>query len=305
MTFFGIDITLFMQGWGWVLFALLSAFFSSGMYLVNQYLKQQGYLLVFWMRVVVIVAMWPFMKTLPLSEDPVFYLTVIVTSFAASFADLRTFNASARFGGGVASRVYPATVWCAFFMWFMFDPQLLSRYAQNPVNTAGVLAALGGCVYFAMRINRCTVTRQALLYMSPALFCYALTVVLNKFAMSRGALDSVVYSYMYFQSFFSIVIVGCYAIWRQKTDPQVGGWGKREMLAAALIAGFTWICGMIYKNYAMSFTPNPSYVAALGLTVPVFIAAFYRITGHREEADVKSGMGIVASAALLALMAVK
>lgn len=305
MTFFGADITLFMQGWGWVLFALLAAFFSSGMYLVNQYLKQPGYLLVFWMRFVVVVAMWPFMKTLVLPTDPVFYGTVVVTALAATFGDLRTFNASARFGGGVASRVYPATVWIAFFLWFFFDPALLSKYAQHPLNTAGVLAALGGCVYFAMRINRCAVTRQALFYMAPALLCYATTVVLNKFAMSRGSLDSVVYSYMYFQSVFSIVITGGYAIWRRKKDPQAGGWAKREMLAAALIAAFAWICAMIYKNYAMSFTPNPSYVAALGLTVPVFIAVFYRIAGHREEADVKSGMGIVASAALLALMAVK
>ena len=76
------------------------------------------------------------------------------------------------------------------------------------------------------------------------------------------------------------------------------------MLAAVLLGGFSWICHMIYKNYSMAFVPNPSYQAAILLTAPVFIAAFYHLTKHKEEADVKSGMGIVACALLLALLTV-
>lgn len=305
MSFSAPDFAGFMQGWGWIAFSLVSAGFSAGIYLVNQYLRQPGYLLVFWMRVLIVIFLTPVMRWFPMPDDPAFYLAVMLTVFAATYADIRTFDASAKFGAGVVSRVSPATVWIAFFLWFLFDPRLLTAYAARPFNTAGVLLALFGCVYFAMRLHRCAVTRAALLYMLPALLCYALSTVLNKYAMGRGRLESVVYGYMYFQSILAVLVMGAYALWRQKEAPREGGWAGKRMLAAALVACFTWLCSMIYKNYAMAFTPNPSYLAALGLTAPVFIALFYRLAGHREEADVASGMGIVASAVLLALMTVR
>jgi hypothetical protein len=54
----------------------------------------------------------------------------------------------------------------------------------------------------------------------------------------------------------------------------------------------------------MAFTPNPGYQGAILLISPLFIAIFYHFAKHKEEADVKSGMGIVACAILLALATV-
>lgn len=297
----------FMSGWGWVLFSIISAVFGAGFYLVNQYLKQPGHLIVFWMRVVAVMFLTPFVVTLEMPTDWRFYAAVFATVFIGTFADIRAFNASATFGGGVVSRVQPLTVWGAFIIWFFFDPSLLQEYADHPYNTAGILAALGGCVFFSMRLNKCEITRAAFTYMLPALIGYTFTNVLNKFAMDHGPLEGAVLGYMYVQSIIAIFAVGAYCIVQErKTEKgKPSGWTNRTLLAAVLLAAFAWICHMIYKNYAMAFTPNPSYQVALGLTTPVFIALFYLMAGHKEKADVKSGMGVVACAVLLALLTVR
>ncbi len=298
----------FMAGWGWVLFSLIAAVFSAGFYLVNQYLRQPGHLLVFWMRVLVVLFMSPMMMHMQLPRDPWFYVTVLGTVFVGTFADIRSFNAAAKYGGGVVSRINPAIVWGAFLLWFIFDPKLVFSYIAHPWNTLGVLAALGGCVFFSMRLNRCPITREAIVYMAPALAGYALTTVLNKFAMGlESSAESAVYGYMYIQSFFACIFIGGSVLYRsaQGKDETLTGWANQKMLAAGLLACFTWICHMIYKNYGMVYTPNPSYLAALGLTTPVFIAIFYYFAKHKEEADVASGMGIVVCAVILALVTVR
>jgi hypothetical protein len=329
---------VFMSGWGWAIFSIVSALFSAVFYLVNQYLRQPGHLLVFWMRVLIVLFMSPLTPHLTLPQDPRFYLTVAVTVFIGTFADIRTFNACSAYGGGVVSRVQPMTVWGAFIIWFFFDPSLPEKYLAQPVNTAGILAALSGCVWFAMRLNRCVITRAAFMYMLPALLGYTLTNVLNKYAMARGPLEGAVYGYMYVQSAIATLSIGLYALLhegnrdrlrqrRRKKEKaaalalpapavqdlaagDIAPAGKplktegRQLAMAAVLAALAWICMMIYKNYAMAFTPNPSYQVALSLTAPVFVAGFYRLLRHKEEADVASGMGIVACAVLLAVLTV-
>jgi len=307
MTFGGLSFQEFMTGWGWVLFATISAGFASGFFLVNQYLRQPGYLLVFWMRLLVVVFLAPLMRTLSWPTEPGFYIAVFFTVICGTFADIRSFNVSARYGGGVVARVQPVTVWGSFLLWFVFDPKLIFTYLDHPLNTAGILAALAGCVYFSMRLNKCAITKAALIDMAPALAGYTLTTVLNKYAMDHGPLEGAVYGYMFVQSVLAAIFTGIYALIKARHHPEQGvttGWANQQMLAAALIAGFLWICHMIYKNYAMAFTPNPSYPAAILLTAPVFIAVFYHFTKHKEEADVASGMGIVACALVLALFTV-
>jgi hypothetical protein len=309
----GFDVFMTTGGWAW--FSLISTVFSAGFYLVNQYWRLPGDMLVFTMRVVIVAFMMPAVGGLDWPEDPLFYATVIVTVVAGTSADVRTFNASARFGAGMVSRLMPVTVLAAFFLWFAVRPSLLPEYLERPWLTLGVTASLAGCVFFAMRLNRCDVSRSAMLFMAPALAGYTLTTVLNKYAMDFGTsaadFSGVVLGYMYIQSLVAIGLVGPYILWCRlrrpvpsaRTAPLVPASGSalrlRPLFAAALAAALVWITHMVFKNYAMAYTENPSYQAAINLTAPVMIALVYRVVGHREETDVRAGMGIVAAALLL------
>jgi prolipoprotein diacylglyceryltransferase len=125
--------------------------------------------------------------------------------------------------------------------------------------------------------------------------------VLNKYAMDHGPLEGAVYGYMYVQSIIAVFLIGGYTLYRGIGPSTTVSWVNTKMLKAVLLLSAAWLCHMIFKNYAMAFTANPSYQAALNLSTPVFIALFYMAAKHKEEAAVWPGMGIVACAVLLAL----
>ncbi|MDP2205742.1 MAG: hypothetical protein Q8K65_05490 [Alphaproteobacteria bacterium] len=318
MTIFaGVGFDGFMAGSGWAWFSLISAVFSAGFYLVNQYWRMPGDLLVFTMRIMIVALMTPFVHTLDWPDNPLFYAVVAITVAVGTSSDVRTFNASARFGAGMVSRLMPVTVLVAFFLWFAVRPALLFEYLARPWLTLGVLLSLASCVYFAMRLNRCEVSRSAMVFMAPALAGYTITTVLNKYAMDFGAgaadFSGVVLGYMYVQSLIALVMVGPYILWQRRrrfsplvqTLPVVApppSLQLRPLLAASFAAALVWLAHMVFKNYAMAYAENPSYQAAIGLTAPVMIALVYRSVGHREETDVRAGMGIVAAALLLVIV---
>jgi hypothetical protein len=293
---------------GWAIFSVIAAVFSAGFYLVNQYLRQPGHLLTFWMRLMIVLGMAPMMMHLVLPRDPAFYGLVFLSVLTGTFADIRTMNASATFGGGVVSRVMPLSVWGAFFLWLPVHPETFTLYLAHPLNTLGITIALGLCVFFAMRMNRSPVSKSAFMTMLPALLGYAAANVINKQAMHYGLatqhLAGAVYGYMFVQSAIAVPLVGVYCLWQHKKQPPLLQ-NARPLIVAALLLALFWFCHMIYKNYAMAFTPNPAYMAALGLLSPVFISAFYFLTGHREKTDVASGFGIVFSALLLAALTLR
>lgn len=296
------DFQTLMTTGGWAAFSVLAAVFSAAMFLVNQYLKQPGHVLIFWSRVIVLAVMSPFILHLPWPKSPLFYMIVFLSVLFGTFADIRLVNVSARYGGGVVSRLQPLIVVISFFLWFLFDPGLLEKYLAHPLQTTGIVAALLAIVYFSSRLKKCEITTAAFLLMLPALLGYSLTTVLNKYAMHQGDMTGTVFGYMYVQSFFAVLMLGGYTAWREKRKPAVTLWRTRAMVLAATIFAASWICHMTFKNYAMVFTPNPSYQAALNLTAPLFISLYYAATGHREESDVKSGYGMVIAAVLLSII---
>jgi hypothetical protein len=141
------------------------------------------------------------------------------------------------------------------------------------------------------------------LHTLPALAAYAVTAVLNKYAMGLGSLAGAVYGYMYVQSVTAVLLMGGYSFYREHRAPSPF-WRKRQIIYAAAVLSFGWVCHMIAKNYAMAFVPNPSYQGAIALTAPLFIAFFYKWKKHKEEADVTSGMGIVFCVIALVLLTV-
>lgn len=290
----------FMSGWGWVIFSLIATVFGAGIFLVNQYLKQPGHLLVFWSRVVTVLVLTPVMLQVVWPVRPQFYLVVFITALLGAFSDIRTFNVAARYGGGVVSRVQPLIILMSFFLWFAFDHNLLQRYLAHPVNAGFIMLALAGCIYYSSKMGKCHISRRAFFEMLPALLGYTITTVLNKYALQQGPLTGAVYTYMYMQSGFAVPMIGAYVLWRERgRQAAVIPWRTKTMALAAAALSLAWVYSMTLKSYAMAFIPNPSYQVAIGQLTPVFIALFYWKVKHKEEADVASGMGVVAFTILL------
>jgi len=299
MSFFEI----FMSHGGWALYSSISTAFLATILIINQYMRQPGHLLVFFSRIITVLLMTPFVLMIPWPNNPIFYVIVFFTAIFGASADIRTFNVSAKYGGGVASRTMPFIIFFSFFIWLFFDVDLLKDYMNHPLNTIGILASLLGVIYFSLRLKKCKISNAAFIAMLPALLGYTVNTILVKFSMHMGDPAGVVFGYMYVQSIAAIFFTGIYAYWRENKMPSLYV-SKRKILFASILLSILWIGTMIFKNYAMIFIPNPAYYSSIVQISPILIAIFYYFTKHKETADVKSGIGVVACAILLVLMAI-
>lgn len=308
-----------IEATGWVWLSFIAAVTQGTVLLVNQYFKLPGQYPIFWSRVFVVAALAPVMIfAVDWPTRPDFYAAVLLTAVIALLSDTRVLNTTAKYGGGVTSRVLPYMVWVTFIMWMPIDPSQFTDYVEQPLRTAGILLSIGGGVWFSTRLNRCEITRAARAALIPALVGYSMNQVLNKYAMTVSGFHSGVYSYMFIQSLAVAAIAGVYISFRKfRPLPEVLPGAERDetdvsrnaaalfsrrVLAAGFFLGLGWFTHMVFKNYAMTLTPNPAYMTAITLTSPVWVIAIYKLIGYKEDADVLSGLGIVACAILLSVV---
>ena len=288
----------------WVGLAVLSAVFTAMFYLINQYYKQSGLLIVFISRILIVLCMMPVWFFVDLPRNPSFYVIVFLSAILGVYGDVKMMDAVARFGGGVVSRLQPFTLILAFMLWFLFMPSLLEvYYAEGPV-ALGIVFSIVMAVFFASRLRKIPVQKEAIMMTAPALVAYALAICMNKLAMNEESLTSGVYGYMFFQSLFAIPL--CYGVMLYQKHEMVlkpAEILKQKMLMRAGVLMFiAWFFHMVFKMYAVGMTINPSYVATINLIAPLFIILFYKLTGHKETADVKNGLGILVCAFMLAVL---
>lgn len=295
----------FMQDGYWVYAILLAVLLTSFSALLNQYFKVQGTVLVFWSRICVVIILTPFMFFVDWPENPVYYAVVISTALFGAIGDSNYFNATAKWGAGAVSRMSPMLIFTTFIAWFFFEPELIGKYMSEPLKSSGIIAAMFGCLFFSMRLKKCEISRAAMWGILPCIVCYTITGVFNKYAMSKGAHDGVVFCYLYLQSLFVIPIVGSYIYAKSQKEAEklnVNFLFNKSVFKVGFFASLFWIASMTFRNTGMLTIPNPAYSSALGQLSPVFISVVYYLLKHKEEGDVKSGFGIVLSALAMALI---
>ncbi len=309
----------------WIPPAFFASVMLAGIFLLNQYYKLPGEKLVLWSRGFVILALAPVMYGLSLPGDPVFYLAVCVTAVFAAIGDARCFDVCAKYGGGVVSRLQALTIWVSFFLWMIVNPSIIAEYLARPFWSLGILAALSACFYFAVSLRKCDVSRAAFVAILPVVTLYGANMVLAKIAMAHSGLHSGVFGYALVQSILVIAFIHAGRLFRalRKTanpasvssapdvvaetvdTPLAPAPARKLLLTGALVMAAVWLSQVSLKNYAFTFSANPAYVAAVLELSPVWVLLCYRFTGHKEEADIKAGLGIMASAVVLSLLTIR
>jgi hypothetical protein len=288
----------------WVLLAVMSAVFTAMFYLINQYYKKPGILIVLLSRILIVIFMMPVWFFVEMPTSPAFYVIVFLSALLGVYGDVKMMDAAARFGGGVVSRLQPFTLIVAFLLWFIFMPSIIYHYLAEPWVALGIMTAIMMAVFFASRMRKIPVNKEAIVMTAPALMAYALAICMNKLAMNEEAMTTAVYGYMFFQSLFAVPL--CYSVMLYQKHVVIFDqsllWRDKKLLLAGGLMFIAWFFHMIFKMYAVGMTVNPSYVATINLIAPLFIILFYKVTGHHEEADVKNGLGILAAAFVLAVL---
>ncbi len=295
----------FTSDGGWLAASLIATLFAVCLLLSNQYFKRPGNFLVFWFRLVTVLVLSPVMFFIDWPDNQNFYLFTIFSSIFACFADMRTFDVIAKYGGGFVSRIKPITIFIAFPLWFFMDSSLFYEYIEHPLNSLGIIATLIGVGYFASRSNKNEINKEAFKSFMPALLAGAIATVFNKSAMVNGSTIDAVICYMFMQSLMVLPIMGAYNMYvGHYPKMKVLLYSRKGMLVPSVVTSLLWLIIVSFKCTAMMTIPNPAYFIAIGQLAPILISLFYFVIKHKEEGDVINGFGVVACAVIMAFLAV-
>ena len=260
--------------------------------------------MVIWPRIMILLATLPILFFIPWPTDPRFYMAVVATGMIVGFADTQTMNVTRTHGGGVVSRIMPFQIFIIFVVWLALRPEQIAEYMNAPLRSLGVIAALTGCVYFSSHMRQCELSGDAFRKLLIPLVGYALVFVLAKYAFEHSSFHSGVYYYILIQTLAVLPIMLISARFAKKDFLKVERqilFSKTTLKVAVFIFIF-WFLHMIGKNYANTLTPNPSYVAALVLTSPIWMMLINKATGHPDSGNIKAGVGLMISAIVLVLL---
>jgi hypothetical protein len=291
----------FLIGHIWWLAATLCSIFAAIYYAANQYFKLSGLSLVFWRGLIPCLATTPVIFFLDWPSGPAFYWLVLFGGLVATFSDSWQLNGVAKYGGGIATRIKPFSLWIIFIGWFIFDQATRQDLMSDPLNFAAIVFVLIMAVLSVFFMNKCETSREAFLFFLPALIASAAINLAQKMAMDASPLISGIVLYVWFEGLL-IAVSSLFMITHSKTLA-VSSLFKKEMLIGGAVIGGAMIVQTLSKNLAMSYTLNPTYVVAITYTTPFWIWIFYKFTKYQEKTKaVSAGFIFVIASILLALL---
>lgn len=284
----------------WAIFGLGAALGAAVVMVLQERIRARGFGLAFWNKIMCIAVMAPFVYTMGLPDNPVFYAIVCTQAVLWTVSDVVLFNIIPVYGAGVVSRIMPLSIIATFFFWLPFDNALVDSYIGSPALSGAIVLVLAGVTYFGFRLRRCEISKGALKAALPCLFAAIIGPAFAKLAMGQDDIARAPFAYIFIEAIAMTLMWAGYAAIR-KPMPRAEFFSPRMiksgMLVGAVSSGVV-ACGLFSVHYAA----NPAYTTAMRLLAAVFIVIIYRLIRHEDRGDVLAGMGIVACAMALVLL---
>jgi hypothetical protein len=282
----------------WLGLSFGSALTAAAMPIMQERVQAERLSTMFWLRIVMLLVALPVLVFIGFPDNPTFYAATFVTGFIWVYADLSSMRASEEFGSTVMTRLIPLNVLVTFFMWIAIDPYVLEKYIQTPIRSLCIILSICAAVFFAMRLQKGSITREHLRAVGPVILMSGMGVVFAKIALDSVSMHSGVFGYITFQAVFMIIILGAYqAIWRPVLRAVFAG---RVAITSGFLTGLVTLAHMVCKSYGYLLVGNPAYVSAVILTAPVWVMLYYRLFQKQAIGDLKAGFWVVLSVAALA-----
>jgi hypothetical protein len=279
--------------------ALCHTWLWSSVNQMNRHWQLPGKRLIRWRLFMPAIVLLPITFFVPPPIDPLFWVGTLISASIVGIHDMTMYNVSAKYGAQVAFRMRPLIMPAVFIIWLFIKPQQFDALLNSPVEAMGIIGCLAIATYFLMRMNKCVITRGAMLEMVPVIIAGIIFEITNKMAMDHAPFPS--------SSLYYVFTLGCAAF---LANIAMAGKNARAAIQdmtgiakqGALI-GFIAIFSQASKNLAMIYTPNPAYVTAITLTAPFWISLYLKLRGEKEEADWVAGTGLVISIIIMTLLA--
>lgn len=282
----------------WVPMGLFAAFMTAVMLYVSEHFKVPPTQFLMGLRFFSFFLLLPFALMVDWPEEPLFYIVTFTAILIIAGMDILMIGTAVKHGAGVTTRILPLSAFTTFFLWTAYSPDTLQTYMAQPVRSIGIVLAVAGAAYFAVKLRHCEVSREAMKTLIPAVLMASVVSVFGKIAVDTAP-DSGPVLWGFIQACtLSLFYAGAvYGFPHKVARVPI----NKAFLTCAILAALTSSAHIVVKAKAFHMVENPAYVMILLLTTPLWILLFYRAKKHEEKADIWAGLGVVASAFLLIL----
>lgn len=284
----------------WVIFALICAASSALVLIIPERVKCEGYAIAYWNKAAAVLIMVPFVLYVGLPTSWQFYALVAAQACLWAISDVIFFKTIPKVGAGVVSRLLPATVIVTFFVWFLFDWDLLLSYLQTPVRSALVVVALMGSIYFAMRLKKDPISWDAIRMMWFVLLAAVIGPIMYKMVTQITTIEQGPFAYVFVESFIMVCLWSIFYAIKKPIPFDV--LISKESLRGGAMVGAAMCVVSLSKFAAMHYVDNPGLVPAVKYLDAIIVMAYYKMIGKIEKADVAAGLGIVGCAAAIVIL---
>lgn len=221
---------------------------------------------------------------------PIFYISSIGAGLLAVWADARVYAAPKKFGAGVTSRVLPLSPLFSFMLWYAFYPEDIEKILNlGTWYVTGIVVCLLGAVLALSMLKKCHLSGPAILFLLPSLSIYVVNDVMNKTAQENSDLWGGVVIYT-----FILMAVGLLSLYvkmlRTERFSEITSFLFSKKMLPALPLAVTYLLVMLGRCLSMSETPNPAFTSLIGLSAPLLILIYDKVTGRPDESRVFPGV---------------
>ena len=289
----------------WLPFALAAAVCAAAVPLVQERFRAPPLALSLVIKVCMALAALPFVLASGLPTGWLFYAATIGMGALWFVSDIMFFNAVRVVGAGPVSRLLPGMTIVSFLLWFLIDPALILQYAQLPWRSAGIALCVVASAFCAMRLKNCAVSRQAVRLLWFVMLMNAIAPISQKLLVEIAhAPTQAPFAVPFIVALTAIFCWGLYVLARRGQplapfrDPAM----RRPALQAGALLGVIMAAASIVTNFGMLRVDHPAYLTVVIHGSVLLVILAHRLLGIRDDSDVRAGLGIVASAAILVLL---
>lgn len=204
---------------------------------------------------------------------------------------------SSRHNGRVASMWQPVSIFTAFILWIGLFPETASDYMEDKLILSAIIFALAINIFSFVLIRRNDIALRAFLLIAPVGVLYGSVTVLSKFVLPESnALPDALTLAFFMYLFMSVFSLGGVIAKKRLTTELISS----HFIKAGLAIGSASAIGYIFVLLSVAAAINPGFTSVIGMLTPVWIMAYHRLRGVKDEASPWAGLLMIFGAALLA-----
>lgn len=253
--------------------------------LINQKYKLDGHL-ISGLRGIFVGLL--FCAAIPFVDFPksgIFWALIAIQVALSTFYNARFYESATRYGAGSTARISVLAIAFGVVFWWAIDYERFLVLIRDTRVLLGIVLSL--CVvcagFYFMALKNARAQAGELAYLMPAVVVSAVMLINRKEVMEHSGFLSAVVYYCAVSIFLSGVLnisiyalkVGFKSFKTQLGTPRV----LKAGIVMALASSVTIICG----NTATFYVPNPAFINALTLTIPIWVFLLDKFSGRSPK----------------------